>query len=130
MEPRIHVLLLPKDSGMPILSLDLPRGYQSLNEAIAARWGTSVSVRVPEVAKSATRSRLSVDLWCDDEGLMGAEPIVNARASMLAGQMIVGDALVLTVNAEGETVSVPDGIAQTVRTICDPNPRWEIRPLR
>jgi len=57
-------------------------GFESWNEAIGARVGTIV------VSPDRT-----VELWCDDEGLMVAEPQLTLAASMLVGQQIVGDVI-------------------------------------
>ena len=58
-------------------------GWQEWNEAIGARTGELV------VSPDG-----SVELWCDEEGLCKADPIVNLSASMLVRRPIVGDVIV------------------------------------
>ena len=40
-------------------------------------------------------------LWCDDEALLKADPVLNLRASILAGQPIYGPVLVVSETNEG-----------------------------
>jgi len=54
---------------------------------------------------------VNVDLWLDDEGLLKAGAQVNELATEVAGQQLVGNALVLGSNDEGECVSVPREVA-------------------
>jgi len=54
---------------------------------------------------------VNVDLWLDDEGLLKAGAQVNELATEVAGQQLVGNALVLGSNDEGECVSVPHEVA-------------------
>jgi len=78
---------------------------------------------------------VNVDLWLDDEGLLKAGAQVNELATEVAdiwhedehgrvsGQQLVGNALVLGSNDEGECVSVPHEVA--VRLLDSAwNPWW------
>ena len=40
-------------------------------------------------------------LWCDDEALLRADPVLNLRASILAGQPVYGPVLVVSENRDG-----------------------------
>ena len=59
---------------------------------------------------------VNVDLWLDDEGLLKAGAQVNELATEMAGQQLVGNALVLGSNDEGECVSVPHEVAVRLLT--------------
>jgi hypothetical protein len=59
---------------------------------------------------------VNVDLWLDDEGLLKAGAQMNRLATEAAGQQLVGNALVLGSNDEGECVSVPHEVAVRLLT--------------
>lgn len=63
--------------------IEVGDGWESWNETINARTGTLV------VSPDRT-----VELWCDDEGLLVSEPVQNMVASLLVRQPIVGDVIV------------------------------------
>ena len=58
-------------------------GWEAWNEAIGARIGELV------VSPDG-----SIELWCDEEGLLVNEPQINRAASLLACRPIVGDVIV------------------------------------
>lgn len=57
--------------------------YRAWNDAIGASMGELV------VAPDG-----SVELWCDEEGPLVSEPILNFNASLLVKRPIVGDVIV------------------------------------
>lgn len=62
---------------------EVGEGYQNWNAAIDARTGQIV-----------TSPDGTLELWCDEEGLLVSEPQLNRAASLLVGQQIVGDVIV------------------------------------
>lgn len=62
---------------------DVGEGFETWNDAIGTRMGELV------VSPDG-----SVELWCDEEGLLCNEPQLNRAASMLVGRQIVGDVIV------------------------------------
>ena len=63
--------------------IEVGNGFETWNKVIGASCGTIVS------APGAT-----LELWCDDNGLLAPEPRLNLQASILACQQIVGDVIV------------------------------------
>lgn len=64
-------------------NIEVGDGWQDWNKAIGARTGELV--RSPDG---------SLELWCDEEGLMREDARVNRLASLLVMRPIVGDAIV------------------------------------
>jgi hypothetical protein len=54
-------------------------------------WNASIDARIGELVISPDGS---IELWCDEEGLLCEEPELNLKASMLVGRQIVGDVIV------------------------------------
>lgn len=62
---------------------EVGNGYKDWNRAIGAGIGELV------VCTGGT-----LELWCDEEGLCKADPVLNFMASALAGRQIVGDVII------------------------------------
>jgi hypothetical protein len=62
--------------------LEVGNGFETWNRAIGADIGELV--RTPH----------KFELWCDEEALCKADPQINYKASLLAGQPIVGSVIV------------------------------------
>jgi hypothetical protein len=115
------VVLVPAEQDQPVKVLQIPNGYQSMNDAISAKWGDVVNIRKAPRSGTATmsaseiarqRHRLHLDLWIDDEGALANNPRSNARASALSGMLIFGDALVICCDiGTGGTTSMPSDVA-------------------
>lgn len=56
-----------------------------------AAWNKVIGARIGELVLSQDGS---IELWCDEEGLLIDEPELNQVASMLVGRRIVGDVIV------------------------------------
>lgn len=54
-------------------------------------WNKAIGASIGQIVCSPDRS---LELWCDEEGLLVEEPKVNLKASILACQQIVGDVIV------------------------------------
>ena len=77
----------------PDNGLDLNEMYQNLNCDLVT------AVQSPCFSQLSTGG--SLVLWCDDEALLKADPVLNLRATILAGQPVYGPVLVVSENAGG-----------------------------
>jgi len=97
-------------------------GYEQYNTAIGAEWGGVVRLddvleAVPEWFRKQEGIH-SLDMWCDDEGLF-KEPIrFNTVASVISGQHIVGNVLVMIADSEGFSHGLPTECAIHVLSLC------------
>lgn len=99
------VLFLNTDGDMPAC-IRCAGDYRAFNALIGAGIGDVVRLgRVAPPGGVASKGR--VFLWVDDEGLLRSR-MVNRMATRLAGRPIVGDALLLGENDDGETRSLED----------------------
>ena len=60
-----------------------------------------------------------LDLWCDDEGLCVAEPVINVAASVIVNafeypQPIAGNVVFVSNDGHGETTSLPDHFVKLI----------------
>lgn len=76
-------ILRADEQGDHYKDIEVGDGWKDWNKAIGAHTGTIV------VSPDRT-----VELWCDDEGLMVDEPQFNMAATLVVGQQIVGDVIV------------------------------------
>lgn len=53
-------------------------------------WNAVIGASIGELVVSPDGS---IELWCDEEGLLKARPQTNLAASMLVGRPIVGDVI-------------------------------------
>lgn len=89
---------------------------------VARDWRAYNAMIGCEYADTARTTISGLHLWVDDVGAISGEKQTNAMASVLAGQAIYGDALVMALDHEGmtrpitvaETVSVMEIIAKAV----------------
>lgn len=101
----LRVLFLRCDSRVPVCML-IPPHYSVFNATIGASVGTIVQ------CMKAKSGQDTLDLWVDDEGLIGpnAPRSLNASASMIAGQPIFGDALLMSHDRDGSPVDLPQDV--------------------
>lgn len=90
----------PATPGTPVQIGYNPENGMNLNEMYGELDCDLVTAVVsPTFSDLSTGGGLT--LWCDDEALLKAEPELNIRASILAGQPIYGPVLVVSENHEG-----------------------------
>ena len=83
-------------TGMPSpVHVLLTADWRSYNTLIGCECATMAGTKVP-----------GLHLWIDDMGAVSGEKRVNALATVIAGQPIWGDALLLGVDETGNTRSV------------------------
>jgi hypothetical protein len=95
---------------------------EPVHVTVARDWQAYNAMIGCEYADTASTTIAGLHLWVDDVGAVSGEKMVNAMASVLAGQAIYGDALVMALDHEGmtrpitvaETVSVMEIIAKAV----------------
>lgn len=93
---EVRAVFLNARSDVPV-EVRLAANYQTFNALVGATTGTVVGVTRMRSFGAAG----DIVAWCDDEGLLtNREP--NEMASRVCGQPIVGDALVLAYDANGE----------------------------
>lgn len=98
------------------------RSIEPVHVIVARDWRAYNAMIGCEYADTARTKIDGLHLWVDDVGAVSGEKMVNAMASVLAGQAIYGDALVMALDHEGvtrqitvaETVSVMEMIAKAV----------------
>lgn len=94
----VTVVFLRAGSSVPV-SLRMANDFRAFNAMIGADTGDCV--RLQENSGPLERTAL----WVDDEGLNNYRP-TNVMASRLVGHRIVGDALVVAHNRDGECVDL------------------------
>lgn len=115
--------LLLKASEGPAHSVVLidNKGFEAFNAAINAQWG-AVWPCLPMTEVMHLRGAHTdkvIDLWCDDEALLRAEPEYNELASRFAGTDIFGDALVMFADpSTGESDGLPLEVAGWMSETC------------
>lgn len=99
------VIVIPAN-GRPMYTAKVV-DYNDLNRLAGCSTGTTVQAHMP-VSEKSPANETSVDLWIDDEGLLANPPKnINEYASNLAGQRLVGDAILIRTNLRtGESVDV------------------------
>lgn len=98
--------ILNARSGLPVF-VSMVSDYLTFNAAIGAEYGEIV----PVVGVGASQRLF---LWVDDSGAIQSPPrMLNPAASVLAGQAIRGDALILATEG-GETVSIGSAAASAL----------------
>jgi hypothetical protein len=81
----ISVLLVPADRSYPMTMVNLRKGDYALTDMYKHMECDYVqTVPVP---------RKGIVLWVDEEGTLKRDPKINVRASILAGQQIMGNAI-------------------------------------
>lgn len=107
------LLLKAGSHSVEAVSVDNP-GYESFNRAIGADWGSVVHcVALSNVfgkPVGLNTAHTNIDLWIDDEGALSDKRVMNDIASLFAGQVIYGDALVMlsdSYSGESQGMSLP-----------------------
>ena len=100
---NITTLKLPVALDTPACPVQIgytPDNGMNLNEMYAAL-NCDLVTAVVSPAFSGLSTGGSLTLWCDDEALLKADPELNIRASILAGQPVYGPVLVVSENSGG-----------------------------
>jgi hypothetical protein len=114
------LLLKAGSHSVKAVSVDNP-GYESFNRAVGADWGAVV--HCADLSSVMNRAggfgaHKVVDLWIDDEGALSDKRVMNDIASLFAGQVIYGDALVMLSDPHsGESGGMPLPVLAWVATI-------------
>jgi hypothetical protein len=88
----IPALLIPADLTLPFRTISLPKGDNTLM-AMYPEIGCEIVARVNMSKTVDEVIGMPVDLWVDDCGLLTDAPVLNIRASILAGQELYGNAV-------------------------------------
>jgi hypothetical protein len=85
-------------TGMPIMAhVVINPDWRVFNALIGCEIASMADTKVP-----------GLHLWIDDVGAVSGEKRINSMASVIAGQPIWGDALLIGLNDIGETRSVTE----------------------
>ena len=115
---KITCIFVPVHTSERPQVIEIESDYRALNDAIAAQWGDVARSGRNAASLAAQPAGLQLDLWIDDEGLI-VHKAANARASALAGQLLMGDSLVVCFKG-GEAVSMPKSVQDAVLAIIEP----------
>ena len=95
------------------------QGWEDLCKAINATYGETVEV---DKRKMGADFSGSYWLWCDEEArVSSSRPQPNPMATSLAGSSypILGDALLLNLNDQGDHVDVQDRVFEALQRVTD-----------
>lgn len=93
----ITTLKLPTDPSVPACPVQI--GYNPENGLFLNEMYGELGCDLVTAVQSPCFHGLT--LWCDDEALLRADPELNLRASILAGQPVYGPVLVVSENRDG-----------------------------
>ena len=91
------------------------QGWQELCAKIGATYGETVEVSRKKLGDTLTGSYW---IWCDEEARISVHrPQPNPVATSLAGTShpVLGDALLLNLNTNGDHIDIEDGVLETVQ---------------
>lgn len=96
-----QALIVPVQGDLERVEIDTIKQKQ---EIIGGLFDVIVTTR------TLMQEPVTFDVWVDDEGLIKYLPL-NPRASIIAGQTVVGTAVITgTADSQGNTTSVPEDV--------------------
>ncbi len=105
--PPMHLLMFPHEE----------QGWEDLCKAIKATYGETVEV---DKRKMGADFSGSYWIWCNEEArISDLRPQPNPMATSLTGSSypILGDALLLSINGQGDHVDIEDGVFESLKGI-------------